>query len=49
MYLKKDEIVPHLLDYVEPEDMVLFLGAGDISRVAKEFAQALKVKEVSRN
>ena len=43
-YLPKSEIVDHLLSIARPNDVVITLGAGDITRIADEFAEALKNK-----
>lgn len=41
-YLPKEKIIEHLLRMVKPRDVVLTLGAGDITRVADDFVEALK-------
>jgi UDP-N-acetylmuramate--alanine ligase len=41
-YLPKQEIIGRLLGIVKPGDIVLTLGAGDITRVADDFVEALK-------
>ncbi len=41
-YLKKEAIVPHLLSIVHPGDLVLTLGAGDITRISDELVRALE-------
>ncbi len=38
-YVAKDAIVRELKKITEPGDLVLFLGAGDITRISDEFAQ----------
>jgi UDP-N-acetylmuramate--alanine ligase len=42
MYLKKDAIVPHLVSIVQPGDLVLTLGAGDITSVSDALVKALE-------
>lgn len=37
-YLRKDEIVPRLIEMLEPGDLVITLGAGDIVKVCDELA-----------
>ncbi|MBN1870736.1 MAG: UDP-N-acetylmuramate--L-alanine ligase [Candidatus Omnitrophica bacterium] len=46
-YIPKDRIIDHLLAIVEPQDMVLTLGAGDITRIADEFVKALKKRSAA--
>ncbi|MEI6437613.1 MAG: UDP-N-acetylmuramate--L-alanine ligase [Candidatus Omnitrophota bacterium] len=41
-YLKKEDIVAHLLSVVQPGDLVLTLGAGSITNVSDELVQALE-------
>jgi UDP-N-acetylmuramate--alanine ligase len=41
-YLKKEDIVAHLLRMVRPGDMVLTLGAGDITRIGDDFVRELE-------
>ena len=41
VYLKKKDIVPHLLEMVRPGDLVLFLGAGDITQVGEDFVERI--------
>ncbi len=41
VYLKKEEIIPHLLDMVRPGDLVLTLGAGDITNISDELVKKL--------
>jgi UDP-N-acetylmuramate--alanine ligase len=42
VYLEKEKITEFLLDFVRAGDLVITLGAGDIVRVADEFAEKLK-------
>jgi len=44
-YLKKEKIVQFLLNIVQSGDLVISLGAGDITQVAYAFVSALKEKE----
>jgi UDP-N-acetylmuramate--alanine ligase len=41
-YLEKNDIIPHLLKNLSSGDVVVFLGAGDITKIADEFAQSVK-------
>lgn len=41
VYLKKDQILGHVLDIVRPGDLVLTLGAGDITHLGDEIVRAL--------
>ena len=41
-YIPKEEITDYLLTIVRPQDLVLTLGAGDITRIADDFTEALK-------
>jgi UDP-N-acetylmuramate--alanine ligase len=43
-YVKKEEIPAHLLARVRSGDLVLTLGAGDITRIGEEFVLALTQK-----
>ncbi|MDP2905671.1 MAG: UDP-N-acetylmuramate--L-alanine ligase [Candidatus Omnitrophota bacterium] len=43
-YLAIDKIRPHILAMLEPGDLVMTLGAGDITKVGDELAQELKRK-----
>lgn len=38
-YVAKDKIVEHLKAAVREDDLVLFLGAGDITKISDEFAK----------
>ncbi len=40
IYLKKDKIVDHLLEVVRPGDLLLTLGAGDITQLSDQFIAA---------
>lgn len=42
IYLKKEEILPHLLKVVKSGDLVLTLGAGDITRLSDDLVRELK-------
>ena len=41
IFLKKEDILKYLLDYVQAGDMVIFLGAGDIYHLSDELVKAL--------
>jgi len=43
-YLKKEEIVRYILKEIKPGDLVITLGAGDITKINDELAEALKGK-----
>jgi len=40
VYLKKDKIVEHLLDVVRPGDLLVTLGAGDVTQLSDQFVAA---------
>jgi len=41
-YLKKEKIIEHLLKMLQPKDLVIFLGAGDIGKLTDELAEEIK-------
>ena len=41
VFLKKEDILKHVQDYVRPGDLVLFLGAGDIYHLSDELVKIL--------
>ena len=41
-YVPKDQIISHLKNALLPDDLVLFLGAGDITKISDEFAKGFK-------
>jgi UDP-N-acetylmuramate--alanine ligase len=43
-FLKKEMIVPHILSIVSKGDLIITLGAGDISKVCDELAEGIKRK-----
>ncbi len=45
VYLKKGDIIDHLIKITQPGDLVLTLGAGDITKIASEFVEILKNKK----
>jgi UDP-N-acetylmuramate--alanine ligase len=47
IFLKKEDILKHLQDHVQPGDMVLFLGAGDIYHLSDELVKILNAVKVS--
>ena len=49
VFLKKDDIVKYLLDYVQAGDMVLFLGAGDIYHLSDELVKGLSLLNEARD
>ena len=38
-YVPKDQMIPYLKKTVQQDDLVLFLGAGDITKISDEFAK----------
>jgi UDP-N-acetylmuramate--alanine ligase len=42
LFLKKEEIYGHILEIIKPNDLLLFLGAGDIAKVCDELVERLK-------
>jgi len=46
VYLPKENISQHLLKITKPGDLVIIMGAGDINRLASEFAEKLKAKKI---
>jgi UDP-N-acetylmuramate--alanine ligase len=45
IFLKKEEILKYLQDYVQSGDLVLFLGAGDIYHLSDELVKTLVVRQ----
>jgi UDP-N-acetylmuramate--alanine ligase len=43
-FLPKEEIVRHILKIIKPLDLIITLGAGDITRISDELAKELKKK-----
>ncbi|MBU2541006.1 MAG: UDP-N-acetylmuramate--L-alanine ligase [Candidatus Omnitrophica bacterium] len=41
-YLEKQDIIDHVLKHLSGSDVVLFLGAGDITKLADEFREVLE-------
>ncbi len=48
VFLKKEGILKHLQEYVQPGDMVIFLGAGDIYHLSDELVKILNLEMDSR-
>jgi UDP-N-acetylmuramate--alanine ligase len=42
VYLPKEEILEYLLKFMQPQDLIMTLGAGDIVRVSDELAKRIK-------
>ena len=42
------ELVPHLLDRIEPGDLVITMGAGDVTAVGPELVASLRAREQAR-
>lgn len=38
LYLRKEEIIPHLFQILRPDDILIVMGAGDVNDIAKEMA-----------
>ena len=47
IFLKKEDILKYVQDHVQPGDMVLFLGAGDIYHLSDELVKILNSVRVS--
>ncbi len=47
IYLKKEKIVEHLLEVVRPGDLLLTLGAGDITQLSDQFIAAWQARPLS--
>jgi UDP-N-acetylmuramate--alanine ligase len=47
IFLKKENILKYLRDHVQPGDMVIFLGAGDIYQLSDELVKILDLERVS--
>jgi UDP-N-acetylmuramate--alanine ligase len=45
-YLKKEDILNHLHTFVQPGDLVLFLGAGDIYHLSDDMVKQMQSKKV---
>lgn len=43
-FLPQEEITPHILRIIQPDDLVITLGAGDIIKTCNELAERLKNK-----
>lgn len=41
-YVAKDKIINTLKEVIRPDDLILFLGAGDITKVSDEFARSFQ-------
>jgi len=41
-FLPKEEIVPHILKIIKPDDLIITLGAGDITKTCDELVERLK-------
>lgn len=41
-YVAKDKIIDTLKEAIRPDDLILFLGAGDITKVSDEFAKSFQ-------
>ena len=47
IFLKKEDILEYLRNYVQPGDMVIFMGAGDIYHLSDELVKILSLERVS--
>jgi len=43
-FLPKEKIIPFVLKIIEPKDLIITLGAGDITKTANELVEAIKRK-----
>lgn len=41
-FLSKDKILPHLLKIIQPKDMILIMGAGDIGALADKLDESIR-------
>jgi UDP-N-acetylmuramate--alanine ligase len=41
LHLKKDQVVDHLMEFLKPGDLMLTLGAGDITQISDDLANRL--------
>ena len=46
LYLKKDGIVAHLANMIGPGDLVLTLGAGDITHISDELSKLIRLNKI---
>lgn len=46
LYIKKEKILSHLLKTMQPQDLVITLGAGDINQIGYDLAKKLEHKKV---
>lgn len=42
IFLPKEKLIPHLLNFMRPKDLIITLGAGDIVKTCDELVDALK-------
>ena len=47
VHLKKDQVVDHLMGFVRPGDLVLTLGAGDITQISDDLVRCLAQRAAS--
>lgn len=47
VYLKKEHIIKHLLDMAKPGDLIITMGAGDITRLSDELVEHLQLTHKS--
>ena len=45
IYLSKEDIVKHLMEIARPGDIILTLGAGDITRISDDLVHKLKARD----
>jgi UDP-N-acetylmuramate--alanine ligase len=48
LFLPKEEITDYILNIIEPGDLILTIGAGDIGKVSDELAERIKEKVTSK-
>ena len=45
--IAKEEVIDYLLNHLEPNEIIAFLGAGDITEVADRFVESLKARNTT--
>lgn len=47
LYIKKEKILGHLLKIIQPEDLVITLGAGDVNQIGYDLVKKLQNKNMN--